>query len=419
MFQQYTLKNKANVVLVPQNDTQSVTVLVMYPVGSRYEPEKLAGVSHYIEHLMFKGTKKRATTQILTREIDRLGAEYNAFTGKEYTGYYIKTDAAYSEITLDILSDMLNNSVFDPKEMEREKGPIVEELRMYKDNPMMNIDNIFEDLMFAGCPLGRDIGGTPKHVMSYKRPEVLKYRNKYYTPSSMTIVVAGKIGNEIENKVKNYFGKKKSANKLSASFKPYCFGPSAKAKRIVVEKKHTDQVQLMLGFPGFKYGASQNAAIGAMNTILGGSMSSRLFIEIRERRGLAYHVRSGDEQYRDIGYVYVRVGLEAKNINKAIEVIKKEIEKICTKGVTKRELADAKTHIRGGLTLTMEDSSVQANYFARQALFAKKIETPEQKLKKIEKVTRQQVRDVAQRVFDWKKVRVAAIGDVDSEAVRF
>src|SRR3989338_11009232 len=156
MFTKYTLANGASVILVPQHDTKSVTVLVMYPVGSRYEPEKMAGVSHYIEHIMFKGTKKRKSSQILTREIDRLGAEYNAFTGKEYTGYYIKADAQYLETALDILSDMLFDSLFDPKEMEREKGPVIEEIRMYNDNPLMNIENVFEDLLYAGCPLGRD-----------------------------------------------------------------------------------------------------------------------------------------------------------------------------------------------------------------------------------------------------------------------
>src|SRR3989338_4348659 len=161
MFTKYALANGASVILVPQHDTKSVTVLVMYPVGSRYEPEKMAGVSHYIEHLMFKGTKKRKSTLVLTREIDRLGAEYNAFTGKEYTAYYIKVDAEYTTIALDILSDMLFNSLFDPKEMEREKGPIIEELRMYRDNPLMNIDSIFEQVLYRGCPLGRDICGTP------------------------------------------------------------------------------------------------------------------------------------------------------------------------------------------------------------------------------------------------------------------
>src|SRR3989338_11336466 len=150
MFEQYKLKNHARVILVPQENTHSVTVMVVFPVGSRHETAKLNGVSHYIEHLMFKGTKKRKNTLILTREIDRLGAEYNAFTGKEYTGYYIKSDAQYLETSLDILSDMLFSSLFDPKEMEREKGPVIEEIRMYNDNPLMNIENVFEDLLYAG-----------------------------------------------------------------------------------------------------------------------------------------------------------------------------------------------------------------------------------------------------------------------------
>src|SRR3989339_924866 len=174
--------NQTKLYLVPMSGTKTVTILVLAPVGSRYETKATSGLSHFIEHLMFKGTKRRPTTLVLTREIDRLGAEYNAFTSKEYTGYYIKAGAAYTNIALDILSDMLFNSVFDAKEMEKEKGPVCEELRMYKDNPIMNIDNVFEELMYDGCALGRDIGGTPEHVMSYKRDDVLKFRDRFYGP---------------------------------------------------------------------------------------------------------------------------------------------------------------------------------------------------------------------------------------------
>ena len=191
MYQKLVLENKANVYLVPQKDAQSATVLIMFPVGSRYENEKLAGVSHFIEHLMFKGTKKRPNTLILTREIDRLGAEYNAFTSKEYTGYYIKADAKYLETSLDILSDMLYNSLFDAKEMEKEKRVIVEEIRMYKDNPLMNIENIFENLLFRS-PLGRDIAGSEKTVLNLNRREMLEYLGKYYQSKEMTVVIAGK-----------------------------------------------------------------------------------------------------------------------------------------------------------------------------------------------------------------------------------
>jgi len=417
MYDQYHLKNNARVILVPQKDTASITTLIMFPVGSRYEPEKLSGVSHYIEHLMFKGTKKRKNTLVLTREIDRLGAEYNAFTGKEYTGYYIKADAQFANVSFDILSDMLFNSLFDPKEMEREKGPIIEELRMYRDNPLINIENIFEDLMFAGCPLGRDIGGTPEHVRSYKRDEVLAFRDKYYDISNLTIVAAGAVNEQTKQLLETYFGGHKKNITASKIFKPACFGQKAKDKRIAVQNKKTDQAQLMLGFPGFPYGHKNNPAAALMMTILGGSMSSRLFIKIRERHGLAYMVRAGTENFRDAGYFYVRAGLEAKNINKAMGLIKKEIERLQDKGVSARELADAKTHVRGGMTLSMEDSSAQANYYASQALFHEKIKPPEEKLKKMERVTREEVQRLAKRVFAWNDVRVAIIGDVGVDSV--
>jgi predicted Zn-dependent peptidase len=419
MYEKYTLENGASIILMPQQDTKSLTTMVMYPVGSRYETEKMSGVSHYVEHLMFKGTKKRKTTQILTREIDRLGAEYNAFTGKEYTGYYIKADASYADVSFDILSDMLLNSVFDAKEMEREKGPIVEELRMYRDNPLMNIDNIFEDLLYEGCPLGRDIGGTEKHVLSYKRPDVLAYRDRYYDVSNMTIVVAGAVTEKTKKLIQKYFGEAVSKKKTSQAFKPYCFGSKKKADRIVVQHKKTEQAQLMLGFPGFRYDAKENSVAAVMHTILGGSMSSRLFIQIRERRGLAYMIRSGMENFRDTGHFFVRAGLDPKNLNKAIDVIKKELEKIMTKGVTKRELADAKTHIRGGLTLALEDSSSQADWYAKQSLFMDKIRTPEEQLKKIDAVTNKQIIALAKRIFKMSEMRVAVIGDITKEDILF
>lgn len=419
MFEQYELKNNARVLLVPQHDTHSVTVLVMYPVGSRYEPEKLSGVSHYIEHLMFKGTRKRKNTLVLTREIDRLGAEYNAFTSKEYTGYYIKIDSAFTETAIDILSDMLFHSLFDPKEMEREKGPIVEELRMYRDNPVMNIDNVFEDLLYAGCPLGRDIGGTPEHVMGFERDEVLRYRDTYYGPGNMTIVIAGNIDSRVNDWVSAYFGDGKKRQTPPNRFLPARFGPDKKEKRIAIQYKKTDQVQLMLGFPGFSYLAKENPAVSVMNTILGGSMSSRLFIQIRERRGLAYMISSGDDHFRDTGHVYIRAGLEAKNVNKGIAVVKQEIQKLVTRGVTARELADAKTHIHGALTLSLEDSSVQANWYAKEALFDNRIRTPEEKLKDIDRVTKDAVQEVAKRIFHLDDMRVAIIGEVDKEKVVF
>jgi len=417
-YQEYKLPNQASLYLVPQKDAKSVTVLVMYPIGSRYEQGRLSGVSHYIEHLMFKGTKKRPNTLTLTREIDRLGAEYNAFTSKEYTGYYIKSDSKYLDVSLDILSDMLFNSLFDSKEMEKEKGVIVEEIRMYKDNPLMNIGNIFESLMYAGN-LGRDIAGTEKHVLGYQRKDVLNYRNKYYQPNNMTVVVAGKVDDKTKQLVNKYFGKRKNKSRVTRAFLAAKFGKVEKDKRVGVEQKQTDQAQMMLGFPGLDYNHRNNPVLTVLNTILGGSMSSRLFIKIRERLGLAYLVKSGAENFRDTGYAYVRVGLEAKNINKTLQVVKQEIEKIKKHGVTKKELADAKTHLRGALTLAMEDSSAQASWYAGQALFMKSIKTPEEKLRGMEKVTNADIKAMAKKVFNFQQMRVAVIGNVNKKDIIF
>ncbi|MFA4831409.1 MAG: pitrilysin family protein [Patescibacteria group bacterium] len=418
MYEHYQLKNKTDIYLVPLNDTKSVTVLVMLPAGSRHESEKMRGVSHFIEHMMFKGTKKRENTLALTREIDRLGAEYNAFTGKEYTGYYIKVDADFIETALDILSDMLFNSKFEAKEMEKEKAVIVEEIKMYNDNPLMNIGNIFEEVMYQGCPLGWDIAGTAKHVLEYTRQDVLAYQNKYYQPGNLTVALAGAVKNNVENLIEQYFGSKRN-KKVNQHFSKANFGSAAKNERIKVQKKQTDQIQLMIGFPGFKYNDKRNYSFAVLNTILGGSMSSRLFIRIREKLGLAYMIRSGTDNYQDTGYVYVRAGLDARNLNKAIIEIKNEINKIVEIGATKRELDDAKTHLRGSLVLSMEDSSAQASWYVRQALFAEKIESPEDKLKKIDEVSFDDIQKAAGQVFKMDRMRVAVIGDVEVDSIVF
>ena len=428
-YENFKLQNQLDVFLVPLPDSQSTTVLVMLPVGSRYETEKLSGVSHYIEHLMFKGTKKRPSTLILTREIDRLGADYNAFTGKEYTGYYIKADKNHTEITLDILSDMLFNSKFDAKEMEREKTVIVEELRMYRDNPLMHIDMIFEELMYDGCPLGWDEGGTDKTVLGFKRNEVLTYRDKYYQPSNMTIAIAGNINKDIRKILTKYFGDKKKIKEIKSTkeirdrgdrrYEPAVFGASAKNKRLRVDNKKTDQAQLAIGFPAFDYNNANQPPMVVLNTVLGGSMSSRLFIKIRERLGLAYMVRSGASSFRDTGYFQIRAGLDAKNINKVLAIVKDEANKIIEKGVTPRELRDAKTHLRGGLALSLEDSSVQASWYVKEALFRKKIKTPEQRLAEIDLVSNDDIKKTAKKIFDFNQMRVAVIGEVEGGGVKF
>lgn len=415
MYNYKQLENKLNLYTVESSNTQATTVMVMLPVGSRYEDNNIRGASHFIEHMMFKGTENRPTTLDITKEIDRYGANYNAFTGKEYTGYYIKIDNQYLETAIDILSDMLFGSKFEEDEMKKEKGVIVEEIKMYNDNPRMNIGNIFEELMYQGCDLGCDIAGTEESVVGMNREDVLDYKNSFYQPENMSVVVAGAADGQVESLIGDYFDFN-NEELIKQEKNNSCFGSET---RIKVQTKETDQAQLMLGFPAYGYGHEDNAVLTVLDKILGGSMSSRLFTRIRERMGLAYSVSSGLSKYKDIGHFYVRVGLDPDNINKAIKEIKNILVEIKNEGVTEEELADAKTNLQGSATLNMEDSSNQASWVAKRSIYDKKVDilTVEKKIDKIKQVTNEDIQRVANDIFNMEEMRAAAIGNIDKEDI--
>ncbi|MBT4153523.1 MAG: insulinase family protein [Candidatus Magasanikbacteria bacterium] len=416
MYTSYTLKNGATVILVPVEGTRAVTSLVTFPVGSRFEPKNIQGMAHFIEHMMFKGTKKRKNSYLLTREIDRLGAQYNAFTSKEYTGYYIKVDAKYTKTALDILSDMLFESVFDAKELEREKGPIVEELAMYKDNPQMRIGDLFEELMYDGCALGRDIGGTPKHVKNMTKAQMIAFKNKWYSPKNMTIVLAGNITDNAQDLINSYFDRAAAKGPSRPKKTPAVFGSSKKTDRVSIDYRELDQVQLMMGVPGIARTSKDTGTVSVLDSILGDSMSSRLFIKIRERNGLAYSVSSGYRYFTDSGYFYISMGLDPKNVTKAVKMVMSELEKIATKGISKRELEDAKMSVRGGMALSSESSSTRAMWFAKEHMFDSTIETEEMWLKdKLDPTTAKDVQRLAKQLFKKSQMRVAAVGNVQKE----
>ncbi len=417
MYTSYTLKNGATVLLVPVQGTKAVTSLVTFPVGSRFEPKHIQGMAHFIEHMMFKGTKKRKSSFLLTREIDRLGAQYNAFTSKEYTGYYIKVDAAYTRTALDILSDMLFESVFDEKELQREKGPIVEELAMYKDNPQMRIGDLFEELMFDGCSMGRDIGGTAAHVKAITRTQMLEFKEKWYSPKNMTIVLAGNITDEAQGLIEKYFDRAVPKGPVRPKKTPAAFGLAKKQDRIRIDYREIEQVQLMMGFPGIVRNSKKTGVEGILDTILGDSMSSRLFIRIRERNGLAYSVSTGYSNSTDIGYFYISMGLDPKNVKKAITMVLEELEKIATKGITPRELNDAKMQIRGSMALSGESSSTKAMWYAKEHMFTEgEIITEETWLDEyMEPTTAKEVQALAKQYFNVSQLRIAAVGNVQKE----
>ncbi|TAN33055.1 insulinase family protein [Patescibacteria group bacterium] len=449
------LKNGLSLITAPTGGTKAVTVMVLLPVGSRYETAKISGASHFVEHLMFKGTKKRPTAQHISRELDAVGADYNAFTYKDYTGYYIKIDGRRVELAFDILADMLFDSTFDEKEITKERGVIAEEIKMYEDNPSMAVELVFDRTVFGGNPLGRDVAGTAETVKNITRDELFAYYKNAYTPANMALAVSGNAPREkIKKLAAKYFANTPSSpphqsiwcggepppyqgGGTADSFPPLIKGSGKEGyfnkenfikfswpagelpleKRVSVEQRKIDQSHVVMGFAGFAYNDPIRYANAVLLTVLGSGMSSRLFVEVREKRGLAYMIHAGGVSHNETGVITINAGLDSNRLGEALSVIKSELKKIADKGISKKELDDAKTNISGRMALSMENSSAVAEWFARQHWFADKIETPEQQLEKIERVTAGQVRGAARRFFDWKRMRLAVIGPKSKEEI--
>jgi len=406
----HKLSNGMDLILVPQTGAASMTLLVLTKVGSRYETAKLNGASHFIEHLMFKGTAKRPNTQAISQELDRYGAEYNAYTGKDMTGYYIKMDAAHTGVAVDMLHDMLFHSKFDPVELNRERGVILEEIKMYEDNPRDHIADLLESSLYHGSTLGWNIAGTRQTVAHMKREEMIAYRDAYYVPGRMTIALAGKIDAKSLDMFKKTFG---SVHAPQHHFdRPFArfHQPGRLAKPRALENKKIEQIQFCLGFYGLPYSHQDRFAAGLLALILGGSMSSRLFIEIRERRGLCYAIRASHDCLEDTGAFTVAAGLDRSRFNEAVKAIHGELSKISRKPVEAEELDRAKEHLQGRMMLAFEDSAARAEWYGRQWLFERKLETPDQRLAKIRRVTEKDVLRVAKRLLDRKRMVTAAIG---------
>ena len=405
----HILNNKLSVITVPTKGTDTVTVMLWVPVGSRHETPKINGISHFLEHLMFKGTKKRPSTLELTKQLDAVGAEYNAFTSKDTTSYYIKVAANQLELALDLFSDMIFESLFDPAEIDRERGVIIEELNMYEDNPLMHVDTLFESSVFnAKHPLGYDIGGHKANIRSLPRQAFIDYKKAHYSPAAMHLVIAGNLDKRWKQWVKQYFSKYsagKSASKY-ALFKPY-----QKQLQFNHKYKDTQQTQIAMGVlgAGMKH-AQELATLNMLSTILGGSMSSRLFISIRERQGLCYVIHSQAEAYIDTGTLMIQAGVDNKKVEPALVAITEELYKLKHEDVTTEELKNAKTSIAGHLALRMEDSAAVAGFYGKQSVLMGTLHNPKQKLQRLNAVTKTDIRRLANLLLHLRYLNIASIG---------
>ena len=402
MYRQIKFSNGLKLIIAPQNKTKVVTILILLSVGSRYEPNNLNGASHFIEHMMFKGTLRRPDSLSIAKELDGLGAEYNAFTGKEYTGYWIKITKERAEIVFDVLSDMLFNSVFKKEEFEQERGVILEESKMYKENPLLYIDDLFESSLYFNHNLGKLIIGEENDVRKMNREGLLKYKKMFYLPGQMVMAVAGEIEEDkIIKLVNRYFGCQKNKKKNN-EFKLFLPAKKSKNRVNIAFKKNLKQAQIALGGLSYPYNHPNIEALRLLLIILGGNMSSRLFIEVRVKRGLAYTVNADLRAYRDIGNYGIFAGIDKDRTKEAIEVILNELNKIKKFGVTEEELIRAKNYTDGSLKLQMENSANLAKWYAEQSLFAKKISTPEEKIKQVRRVTGEDIKKIANQLFSKK-----------------
>lgn len=406
-FHRHVLPNGISLVIVPLTNTAAVTAIVFMGVGSRHESDAQRGLAHFTEHMVFKGGKKYTTTQAIAQSLDAVGGEFNAFTSHEFTGFYTKTAAEHLELGLDILSDMTLHATFPADELEKEKGVIIEEINMYEDMPMRKVDQVLSNLLFGDVPLGRPILGTKETVSAFTREDFVNYRKQFYFGAECTIVITGAVDLEKATKmVTDFFGEMPKGE----AYKPASAAVVDTDKRVLLENKKSEQTHLMLAIKAYPLMDPRRYAFRVLATILGGNMSSRLFVSVREEQGLCYYVRAHPDVYVDVGTLVASAGVDNNRLPQAVEAIMKELRHMRENPVTDEELERAKQYIAGKVLLSMEDSENVAEFYGLQDLLEHDHRSPEDSIKNIKGVTKDEVFAVAKELFVDDALRLAVIG---------
>ncbi len=405
-YQKITLKNGLRVILAPMIDTQTATVLVMTGVGSRFETRKENGLAHFLEHMFFKGTQKRPTAFDISQELDGLGAEYNAFTGEEYTGYYAKVAAKHWDKALDVVSDLFLNAKLEQEEIDRERGAILQEINMYEDMPMRRVHEYFKTLLYGDTPLGWDIAGPKSNIKAFQRKDFVKFLNRGYVAENIVVGVAGNIDPKVVKKaVTAIFTSVASGKKVKASKA----ADAQKVPQMMVKEKKVDQTSFLVGCRAYHATHKDRPALSVLAAILGGGMSSRMFIEVRERRGLAYRVGTSTETFVDAGYLETHCGVEHENLEKALTVVMDEYRKIRTELVSPEEMKKAKEGIKGRMAMGLEGSDEVVEFLVGQEVLTGEIKLIAERMKEIDAVTAEDVLRVAKDILQDRKLNLAVI----------
>lgn len=402
-----TYKNGLRVVTVPMKDNPTVTVLVLVGTGSDYEPKEINGISHFLEHMCFKGTTKRPTAQAISYELDALGCQSNAFTGSEYTGYYAKGDAKNFKQIFDIVSDVYLNSTFPETEMEKEKGVIIEEINMYEDMPASHVQDLFGEVLYGDQPSGRSTLGTKENINKMIRDNFVNYKKSHYVSSNTVVIVAGNVQNkEVYKEVDKYFKDIKTTNKVKK--------PKTKdiqtTPNILIKNKVTDQTHFVLGVRSFPLLDKRNTSVSLLGAVLGAGMSSRLFTKLREEMGVAYYVRAYNQASLDHGAFQISAGVNNTRTEEVIKEIIKECNLLVKEKVSDKELEKVKSLIIGNMKMSLEATDDIANFYGSQELMKNEIKTLEEKIKEIKKVTPTDIQKMAKIIFKTKNLNLAIIG---------
>ena len=414
MFKKTTLENGLRILTAPMSGTNTVTILVLCGTGSDYESARIGGGSHFLEHMFFKGTKKRPTPMAIMHELDGMGSMSNAFTTHEVTGYHIKAGKTYLDQSLDLLADIYKNSLLAPDEIERERQVIVEELHKDRDTPTLYIWWVWEKLLYGDQPAGLDVIGEEKTIRELKQEEFVDYFTHQYVAGNTVIVVAGN------------FDEQKTLSKVERLFsdirqtpprwqKPAIIEQQTEPK-LLIEYKETDQTHIALGFRGYDADHPRRYAAEILATLLGGSWSSRMWDRIREKLGLAYTVWSSHESYSNRGYLITYAGVDHANVEKTIRACLDEYKKICTSPIDEVELKRVKDYIRGTTLISLEQSNAVAGFVGMEEIVTGKPLTIDEVFAKLDAVTAADICEVATDIIRPEKLNLAMIGPFKDRA---
>jgi predicted Zn-dependent peptidase len=409
-YERYTLDNGIRVLTAPMPQAKSVSCQLMLAAGSRYETRESSGIAHFSEHMFFKGTQRRPTAQDIAGEIDAIGGEFNAGTGKEYTSYYVRCAGESRPVAFDVLVDMIRNSKFDPDEIEREKGVIVEEMNMYFDTPRDYVDSLYERLLYGDQPLGWDIIGTKETVRAATRQAFLDYLGCWYQPPRLVVGVGGAVGPEAVEEAERLLGDLEPVDTGA----PEPLAPVASnGSRVAVHHKASDQAHVILGAPSYALRHPDRYVLQMLAAILGGGMSSRLFTQVRERRGLAYYVFCQNHSYTEAGSIFSQAGVDITRIDEAVTTIVGELEQMAAEPVPADELDKAKSFIVGRFVLQLESPHGLISFGLRREVLEGAAVEPQEVIDGVKAVTAEDVQRVASELLSRQSLRLALIGPFD------